>query len=93
MWKVKKKVFPKHTKPLPVAKLDKNGRLVSCPEELKTLYLETYIHRLRHRPIRPGLELLEKWKLELFQKRLQLVKLKKSEPWDKKNLKTVSQEK
>ena len=89
MWKATKKVFPKHTKPLPVAKVDHTGRLVTCPEELKTLYLKTYIHRLRHRPIRPGLEQLEKLKIELFHKRLQLVKMNKSEPWDIENLRKV----
>ena len=47
MWKATKKVFPKHAKPLPVAKVDNTGRLVSKPEELKNLYLDTYVHRLR----------------------------------------------
>ena len=89
MWKAKKKVFPKHNKPLPVAKEDENGRLISCPEELKNLYLKTYIHRLRHRPIRPELSQLGVWKMELFHKRIELVKLKKVKPWDIKSLRVV----
>ena len=89
MWKAKKKVFPKHIKPLPVAKEDENGRLISCPEELKNLYLKTYFHRLRHRPIRPELSQLGVWKMELFHKRIELVKLKKVKPWDIKSLRVV----
>ena len=38
VWKIKKKIFPKNMKTLPIAKKDVNGRLVSNPEELKTLY-------------------------------------------------------
>ena len=91
MWKAKKRMFPKHTKPLPVAKVDSNGRLVSNPEELKSLYLDTYIHRLRHRPIRPELKELEILKMELFIKRLHLVKLQMVQPWTLKHLKEVLQ--
>ena len=83
------KVFPKHAKPLPVAKSDNNGRIVCNPEELNQLYVDTYKHRLRHRPIRPELKQLESLKMELFYKRLQLVKLQKSNPWDFENLRSV----
>ena len=89
LWKAKQKKFPKHTKPLPVAKVDINGRIISNPEELKRLYLNTYIHRLRHRPIRPDLKHLESLKMELFNKRLQLVRMKEPKPWEIENLRTV----
>ena len=82
-------MFTKHAKPLPVAKVDNTGRLVSKPEELKNLYLDTYVHRLRHRPIHPDLKILESLKLELFEKRLQLVKMNKSDPWDIETLRSV----
>ena len=66
-----------------------HGKTITHPEELKKLYLNTYIHRLRHRPIRPGLEYLESIKTELFYKRLELVKLMKSEPWTMSDLRPV----
>ena len=55
-WKVKNKFFPKHGKSLPVSKVDFSGRLISNPAELMQLYTQTYVHRLRHRPIKPELE-------------------------------------
>ena len=38
MWNLKKKIFPKHAKPLPEAKKNVEGRLVTAPNELKELY-------------------------------------------------------
>ena len=70
IWKVKQKKIPKHSKPLPVAKIDNHGRLITDPDELINLYIETYTHRLRQRPIRPELKELEELKLELFMKEL-----------------------
>ena len=91
VWKIKKKIFPKHTKALPIAKIGPTGRLVSSPAELKNLYLSTYKHRLRHRPIKPGFQQLKLLKEELCSKRLQLVKLKPHEPWTNKELVKVLQ--
>ena len=51
MWTLKKKLFPKHSNPLPVAKINVDGRLVTSQNELKYLYLETFKHRFRHRPM------------------------------------------
>ena len=81
MWKVKKKIFPKNSKILPTAKKNFNGQLETNPDTLKTLYLETYKHRLRHRPIRDDLNGLKSLKESLFELRLTLVKLVKSKPW------------
>ena len=72
-----------------MAKVDSGGRVVTTPEELKKLYLNTYVHRLRHRPIRPELKYLESLKTELFYKRLELVKYKTIEPWTLKDLRVV----
>ena len=57
------------------------GQLETNPENLKKLYLETYKHRLRHRPIRSDLVHLKDLKERLFALRLRLVKLEKSKPW------------
>ena len=53
MWRLKQKLCPRNSDP-PMAKKDQNGVLVSNPDELKSLYLETYKQRLRKRTIRPG---------------------------------------
>ena len=89
IWKIKKKIFPKHSKSLPVSKKGPGGRLVSSPEELKELNLSTYKHRLRHRPMKPEFEQLKNWKEELCFKRLKLVKSMQFEPWTNQDLEKV----
>ena len=89
VWKLKKKIFPKNSQSLPVSKKGLNGRLISNPDELKKLYLSTYQHRLRHRPMKPGFEQLKILKEELCSKRLRLVKMRPNEPWAEKDLMKV----
>ena len=55
MWKMKSKLFPK-VYDHPTAKKDGSGNLIAAAEPLKKLYLATYIHRLRPRPIREDLQ-------------------------------------
>ena len=55
MWKLKNQLVPKEIDP-PMAKMDKHGNLITAPEALKKLYLETYVERLNHREIAPGME-------------------------------------
>ena len=50
------------------------------------VYLGTYVHRLRHRKMKPNLEDLKSMKNNLFNLRLELSKSRKSEPWIMKNL-------
>ena len=89
MWNLKRKIFPKHSKPLPVAKVNVEGRLVTSQGELKDLYLETFQHRLRHRPIKDDLRYLQSLKEELSRKRLELSKMNKSKDWDMNSLDKV----
>ena len=84
-----KKVFPKNTLPLPVGKKNTRGQIITNPEKLKDLYLETYVHRLRHRPIKKEYSQLKKFKETLFDLRINLCKLRKSEPWTESNLNVV----
>ena len=72
-----------------ISKKNSNGRLISSPEELKDLYIETYVHRLRHRPVKPEFEELKCLKEELCSKRLELVKMKPYHPWGKDDLERV----
>ena len=65
------------------------GQIIANPEKLKDLDLETYVHRLRHRPIKKEYSQLKKCKETLSDLRLNLYKLRKSEPWTERNLKAV----
>ena len=84
-----KKVFPKNVQPLPVAKRNNLGQIITNPEMMKDLYLETFVHRLRHRPIKSDFEELKKLKEALFELRLRLVKQRKSKPWSMSDLDVV----
>ena len=46
VWKTKQKLFPKIKPTLPVAKKNLKGQLITNPEELKDLYLDTFKFRL-----------------------------------------------
>ena len=59
MWKVLKKHYPKISPLIPVGKKDMKGNIITNHEGLKHLYLQTYAHRLRNRPIKAGFELKE----------------------------------
>ena len=53
-----------------MAKKAANGDLISSPDALKNLYVDTYKYRLRHRKFQPGFEEIEKIKNYLFNIRL-----------------------
>ena len=81
VWKAKRKYFPKVKPFIPVGKKKLKKQLITNPEELKDLYLETFKYRLRHIPVKPGYEsLLDKQK-ELFKLRLEMAKRKKTPDW------------
>ena len=89
VWKIKKKVFPKCRESLPFAKKNIHGKLVSTRQELKQLYLDTFTHRLRHRPIKPDFGFLKSLKEELCKKRLTVAVTCKSSPWDQNQLNKI----
>ena len=88
MWRLKNKLCPRNSDP-PMAKKNSDGFLVSDPDSLKQLYVETYKQRLKHRIMRPGYEDLEHLKSFLFNIRLSLSKRIKSEPWTPSQLMKV----
>ena len=69
--------------------MDSRGQVITNPEKLKELYLETYTHRLRHRPIKEDFSHLKKLKETLFELRLKLCKQRKSEQWNENDLERV----
>ena len=89
MWNIKRKMFPKNKESLPFAKQDFDGNLITSQSKLKTLYLETFVHRLRSRPIKQELMTLRIMKEELCEERLKLAKITKSTPWNSSDLKKV----
>ena len=89
MWNLMKKVFPKNAQSLPVAKRNNMGKIITNPDILKSLYLETYVHRLRHRPMKEGFLELKMLKETLFGLRLKLAKLRKSKTWTERDLDLV----
>ena len=86
MWKLLKNKYPKLSIAVPVGKRDRKGNIITNHKSLKHLYLQTYLNRLRNRPIKPNFEEIKQLKLDLFKLRLDISKSKKSEPWELKNL-------
>ena len=86
MWSLLKKKYPKSVPVVPVAKKDRSGNLITNHMGLKHLYLQTYIHRLRNRPIKTEFHEIKKLKTELFDLRLKLSQGRKTEPWNMKQL-------
>ena len=89
MWGLKKKLFPKIAQSKPTGKRNTAGQIITNPDGLKNLYLETFVHRLRHRPIREDFKDIKFLKEQLFQMRLSLAKKTKSENWSLKQLEKV----
>ena len=56
VWGIMRNVFPKSMETLPFAKKDFDGNIISSQFQLKLFYLNTFKSRLRHRPIKAGLE-------------------------------------
>ena len=86
IWKIKNKQFLKISASVPAAKLNANGNMISDPNSIKKLYLETFTHRLRQRP--PKQEYVELIELQqrLLEKRLLLSMDDKSPPWSEQNI-------
>ena len=80
MWKLLKKKFPKIVHQVPVGKKDSGGNLITNHAGLKKLYLDTYLNRLRNRPIKKDFEQIKEMKTDLFNLRLKLSERKKSKP-------------
>ena len=92
MWKIKQKVCPKQEVSYPVAKLNQKGDMVSNRSELKDLSVNTYKERLKHRDIEPGYSKLRELKEGLFDLRIKLSKVNKSENWTQKDLLIVTKQ-
>ena len=88
LWKLRSKLHPKQLDP-PMAKLDTGGNLITAPPLLRKLYLDTYVHRLRHREMKADLMDLFEMKTTLWNYRLDCLKANKSEDWQPDDLKKI----
>ena len=89
MWNMKKRIFPKLNPIKPTGKNDAKGNIITSPEGLKCLYLETYQQRLRHRTMLEDLKEIKELKETLFKLRINLAKKTRSKPWDMEQLDKV----
>ena len=87
-WKLKKKLCPNPTDP-PMAKLDSNGNLVTNPDGLKKIYLQTYANRLAPRLMKDEFSDIFLLKTELWRQRYKLVSNITSTDWSQKHLQKV----
>ena len=87
-----KRKFTKVKSAIPVGKKDRKGNLITNHQGLKKLYLQTYIDRLRNRPIKGDFEEMKNLKQILFNLRLQLCEKRKSVPWEMKHLEAAIKE-
>ena len=89
MWKLRRKLHPSKQIDPPMAKYDANRNLITSPSLLRSLYLETYTHRLRHREIKQDFSEVYKLKMKLWSKQYEALKSKKSNQWSLKALENV----
>ena len=87
-WKLKRKQCPRGQEQ-PSAKRDSVGNIVTAPQALKNLYLETYRKRLSHREMKIDFQDLLHLKTQLWVSRLNHMKGLKSLPWTMRQLETV----
>ena len=87
-WKLEQKLSPFAPDP-PMAKHDNEGNIITAPEALKTLYLQTYQNRLKHRLMKPELMDIYFLKTKLWMSRLSNLKEKKTPPWNEDKLDTI----
>ena len=89
LWQLLKRKYPKCLPAIPVGKKDKSGNIITNHEGLKKLYLETYVHRLRNRPIKEEYSEIKQLKDELLELRMELASSNKSLPWTIDNLEFI----
>ena len=88
MWKVKRKVCKRACDP-PMAKKDSKGNLVTAPSQVKQLYIDEYVHRLRHREIKSSLESLKTLKEDLWDRTFKILCEEESPDWTTEDVEKV----
>ena len=86
VWQTMKRIWPKFKATAPSAKKDHNGKLVTDPRKLKKLLAKEYKERLRTRPVRPDLKLLEERKSRIFKMKMKLASSRPTSLWTMSDL-------
>ena len=88
LWKLKQELWQTQVDP-PTAKRDANGTLITSPNLLKKLYLDTYTDRLRNRDMKTDLLDLFSLKSELWESRIEELRASPSKVWTMEDLDKV----
>ena len=86
MWKTLKKVCPKLKPTLPSAKRNLKGKIITSQKDIKALIASEYKNRLRTRPIRNDLKMVENRKFDIFKMKMKMACKKKSTEWSQNDL-------
>ena len=86
VWKSKNQYTANKKTNVPMALKDKQGNMITNPEGIKKICLEEMLERLRNRKIHPDFTELQSLKEILCNKRLELARHMKSDPWTMKEL-------
>jgi hypothetical protein len=86
IWTEMRKVFPKNSKPLPTGVMNIKGKVITNPNEKKTVSLEHFKHRMRKRSVKEEVKEIEVLNNKLFAKRLSNAKENISPPFEMKEL-------
>ena len=89
LWKLRKKLLPRQSDP-PMAKKDAEGNLITNPDALKELYIQTYVDRLAHRPMKKDFEEIYEMKCLLWEERNKSFKKISSKLWTIRNIEKVT---
>ena len=89
MWNLKKHIWPKHKESIPTGKINHQNKLVTGPEEIKTLIEKEYRERLRPRPTHPDFKDIQIIKSEAFKIKLEKARQTKSSEWTMQDLEGV----
>ena len=72
-----------------MAKRDSYGNLITTVGPLKKLYIDTYVHRLRNRTMKPEYQDIYELKTKLWELRFEELKLNISAPWTMEHLQKI----
>ena len=78
MWILKKRLWPKKNETIQTGKINHKGKLVTSPEDIKSLIYKEYNERLRPRPEHPMMKEIFEEKKKAFELKLKEANLNKT---------------
>ena len=89
MWILKKRLWPKKNVTIQTGKINHQGKLVTSPEDIKSLLYKEYNERLRARPEHPKMKEIFEAKKKAFESKILEAKLNKTQDWTMSQLESV----